>query len=136
MSERHHETTATPLLKDLLWADPSDENGMQPSLTRRGLETWGPDVTEGFREENDLGLIIRSHDHSKGGWATTHNGSVVTVFSSVEQVRNPVFFRMEVMVKKYGPVPLEGVQATFGNLKRFYESKKSTTTATAAPPQS
>ncbi|KAH3731549.1 serine/threonine-protein phosphatase 5 [Pelomyxa schiedti] len=130
-SGRYQETTATPLLKDLLWTDPSEENnGMQPSLTRRGLETWGPDVTEA----NNLGLIIRSHDHSKGGWATAHNGSVVTVFSSVEQVRNPVFFRMEVPAKKYGPVLLEGVQATFGNLKRFYESKKST--ATAAPPQS
>ncbi|KAH3743331.1 Serine/threonine-protein phosphatase 2B catalytic subunit beta [Pelomyxa schiedti] len=76
-SERHHETTATPLLKDLLWADPSEENGML-------------------------------------------------------HISPQVFFRMEVPAKKYGPVPLEGVQATFGNLKRFYESKKST----AAPPQS
>ncbi|KAH3745426.1 retinal degeneration C [Pelomyxa schiedti] len=130
----HKSPDATPLLKDLLWTDPSEVNGMQPSLTRRGLETWGPDVTEAFIAANNLRWIIRSHDHSRGGWATTHNGNVVTVFSTAEQVANPVFFRMELPSQKYGPVPLEGVQPTVNKLASFYTSKQNTTTA--APPQS
>ena len=53
---------------DLLWADPINDNGRQPS--KRGVSMgFGPDISKKFLDNNGLGkyfayldILIRSHE--------------------------------------------------------------------------
>lgn len=62
------------IMCDLLWADPSDTYGRQPS--KRGVSmAFGPDITKKFLSDNNLGtlvvktdLLIRSHEVKQGGY--------------------------------------------------------------------
>ena len=48
-------------MSDILWSDPSPFPGRGPS--KRGVgQTFGPDVTERFLTQNNLSLVIRSHE--------------------------------------------------------------------------
>ncbi|XP_050383989.1 serine/threonine-protein phosphatase 7-like [Argentina anserina] len=50
------------LLTDVLWSDPSKEDGLvEKTFRERGL-WWGPDCTEAFLKQSNLKLIIRSHE--------------------------------------------------------------------------
>ncbi|KAM1462210.1 hypothetical protein ACFXTH_046481 [Malus domestica] len=50
------------LLTDVLWSDPSKEDGLvEKTFRERGL-WWGPDCTEAFLKQSKLKLIIRSHE--------------------------------------------------------------------------
>ncbi|KAL6134652.1 hypothetical protein ACLB2K_066880 [Fragaria x ananassa] len=50
------------LLTDVLWSDPSKEDGLvEKTFRERGL-WWGPDCTEAFLRQSNLKLIIRSHE--------------------------------------------------------------------------
>lgn len=65
----------------LLWSDPQDEPGCEPS--RRGVGMcFGPDVTEAFSRKNGLSLIVRSHEVKMNGYEVHHGGKLVTVFSA------------------------------------------------------
>ncbi|XP_062008680.1 serine/threonine-protein phosphatase 7-like isoform X1 [Rosa rugosa] len=50
------------LLTDVLWSDPSKQDGLvEKTFRERGL-WWGPDCTEAFLKQSNLKLIIRSHE--------------------------------------------------------------------------
>ncbi|VVA24044.1 PREDICTED: serine/threonine-phosphatase [Prunus dulcis] len=50
------------ILTDVLWSDPSKEDGLvEKSFRERGL-WWGPECTEDFLKQSNLKLIIRSHE--------------------------------------------------------------------------
>ncbi|KAH3732367.1 serine/threonine protein phosphatase [Pelomyxa schiedti] len=115
-------TTATPLLRHLLWGEPSNETGIQPSALRKGFLTWGPDITEAFLEANQLSMVIRSHNNLNDGFCSTHDGKVLTVFSSVEQCRHPMFWRKVFTTDISRPVPLDGVKQTVGKIMELYKS--------------
>lgn len=84
-------------ISDVLWSDPVLEEGIQEN-SERGLGLmFGPDVTEQFLKDNDLKLIVRSHEGPDArqfregmsdmmkGYAIDHqteSGNLVTVFSA------------------------------------------------------
>jgi len=78
------------LMTDILWADPQKEFGRGPS--KRGVSIqFGPDVTEKFLKENQLELLVRSHEAKQEGYEIEANGHLITVFSApnyVDQMHN------------------------------------------------
>ena len=60
------------LLEDLLWSDPMDTPGRQPSRREAGT-LFGPDVTKRFLEENHLDLLVRSHEVKMDGYDVQHD---------------------------------------------------------------
>ena len=69
------------LMCELLWSDPYDGNGTIPSSRGAGVY-FGPDVTEKFLRENNLTLLIRSHEVRDEGYSIETGGQVITVFSA------------------------------------------------------
>jgi len=70
--------------KDMVWSDPHPEGsfiGVMPSHRGAGM-LWGKNVTENFLTNNNLSIIIRSHQCVSGGIETCHKGKVFTVFSA------------------------------------------------------
>jgi len=66
---------------DLLWSDPGDVQGW--AVSRRGAgHTWGQDVSEMFKHQNRLDVIMRAHECVMEGYQWCHEGSVLTVFSA------------------------------------------------------
>lgn len=43
---------------------------------------FGPDVTEAYLKENDLELVVRSHEMKQEGYEEQHNGKCITIFSA------------------------------------------------------
>lgn len=69
------------LFMELLWSDPQARNGFGPS--QRGLGfAFGPDITKGFIENNNLRKIFRSHEVRMEGVLFEHDGKLATVFSA------------------------------------------------------
>lgn len=46
---------------EMLWSDPQAPLGRAPSKRGVGV-AFGPDVTKRFLEDNDLQLVVRSHE--------------------------------------------------------------------------
>ena len=72
-------------LNDILWSDPMESNGFAPS-PRGVTSTFGPDVTEKFLDNNNLDLLIRSHQVQQQGYNVMHNGKCITIFSAPNYV--------------------------------------------------
>ena len=70
-----------PILKDILWNDPSESPGIQTAI-RDGGKCWGPDITEKFIEKNKLKFVVRGHETVNGGYKWNHNQHVLTIFSA------------------------------------------------------
>ena len=66
---------------DLLWSDPGDSNGWNPS-TRGAGYLFGQDISKQFLHGNDLSMIIRAHQLFNEGFNPTHDDMVVTIFSA------------------------------------------------------
>ena len=75
-TEAQHDST----IAGLLWSDPVLKDGYLPSTRGMGV-FFGPDVTKGFLERNDLKCLIRSHAEVKNGCGLSHAGCY-TVFSA------------------------------------------------------
>lgn len=60
------------LLEDILWSDPMDANGRQPSRREAGT-MFGPDITKNFLEQNHLDLLVRSHEVKMEGYEVQHD---------------------------------------------------------------
>ncbi|XP_028343483.1 uncharacterized protein, partial [Physeter macrocephalus] len=77
-------------MTDLLWSDPSPIPGRSPS--KRGVACqFGPDITASFLKQNNLKLVIRSHEMKDEGYEVEHNGKLITVFSApnyCDQMKN------------------------------------------------
>lgn len=88
---------STTVAGDVLWSDPNGVDGMSMNVARGVGIVFGPDVTEQFLQENNLKLIIRSHEGPDArfqrddlpdmmkGYSTDHSGDsgkLMTVFSA------------------------------------------------------
>ncbi|XP_028778502.1 serine/threonine-protein phosphatase 5-like isoform X1 [Neltuma alba] len=69
------------LMCELLWSDPQPLPGRGPSKRGVGL-SFGPDVTKSFLQENNLELVVRSHEVKDEGYEIEHDGKLITVFSA------------------------------------------------------
>jgi len=79
--DRNQQPPDSGLMCEMLWSDPQTETGRAPSKRGVGL-AFGPDVTQRFLADNNLELIIRSHEVKDNGYEVSHNGKLVTVFSA------------------------------------------------------
>ena len=68
------------LIFDLIWSDPVDEDGFADSHRGLGL-LFGPDVTRQFVTENNISVVIRSHQFKEFGFSEQHDGLCITIFS-------------------------------------------------------
>lgn len=69
------------ILPELLWSDPAEANGREPSKRGVGI-AFGPDVTQDFLDTNNLRLVIRSHEMKQMGFEYDHGGRILTIFSA------------------------------------------------------
>lgn len=68
---------------DMLWSDPqSTSKGIVFNNVRNIGKFYGSDVTKKFLSDNNLNLIIRSHECKQKGHDIGHDGKVITVFSA------------------------------------------------------
>lgn len=87
-TDRAKEPPEKGIMCDLLWADPNETQGRQPS--KRGVSMgFGSDITNKFLADNNLGtvsfdvdLLIRSHEVKQGGYEEAHGGKCITIFSA------------------------------------------------------
>ncbi len=78
---RFSEPPESGLFSDILWSDPQPFPGRSPS--KRGVgQSFGPDVTRKFLDNNGLDMVVRSHEVRDEGYLIEHNGQLVTVFSA------------------------------------------------------
>ena len=93
IQEKHHETLVRPhnetetIMRNILWADPSTENGMQSSPRGPGAVKYGPDVARQFLQDHNIKYLIRAHEPVERGTLTMACGDdkyVVTVFSAAD----------------------------------------------------
>ncbi|KAM1865997.1 hypothetical protein ACFX13_008900 [Malus domestica] len=69
------------LMCELLWSDPQATPGRGPSKRGSGV-SFGGDVTRRFLQDNDLSLVVRSHELKGEGYEFEHDERLVTVFSA------------------------------------------------------
>ena len=66
------------LAENLLWSDPQERLGYSFSIRGAGCK-FGPDITKQFLKDNNLGMIIRSHEVKPQGFEYSHNKSTAVV---------------------------------------------------------
>jgi len=69
------------LMCELLWSDPQPFPGRSPNKRGVGI-AFGPDVTQKFLSENNLKMLVRSHEVKEEGYLVEADGHLVTVFSA------------------------------------------------------
>ena len=68
------------VINDLIWSDPVNTNGT--TYSHRGLGfLFGPDATHEFVIQNNISVIIRSHQFKEFGFSEQHDGLCITIFS-------------------------------------------------------
>lgn len=78
---RNQEIPESGLMCEMLWSDPGMLPGRKPS--KRGVACqFGPDVTERFLQDNNLKLLVRSHECKDNGYEEDHKGKCITIFSA------------------------------------------------------
>eukprot|EP00736_Rhodelphis_marinus_P009063 Rmarinus@m.1969 len=69
------------IVADVLWSDPHSMPGRRPS--KRGVGVgFGADVTKEFLDQNNLSLLVRSHEMKEQGYEVQHDGKCITIFSA------------------------------------------------------
>ncbi|KAI3734292.1 hypothetical protein L6452_13757 [Arctium lappa] len=79
--DRFCEPPEEGLMCELLWSDPQSSPGRGPSKRGVGL-SFGGDVTKRFLNDNNLDLVVRSHEVKDDGYEIEHDGKLITVFSA------------------------------------------------------
>ncbi|XP_016165799.1 serine/threonine-protein phosphatase 5 [Arachis ipaensis] len=79
--DRFCEPPEEGLMCELLWSDPQPLPGRGPSKRGVGL-SFGADVTKRFLQDNNLDLVVRSHEVKDEGYEIDHDGKLITVFSA------------------------------------------------------
>ncbi|XAR50813.1 Phosphoprotein phosphatase [Bertholletia excelsa] len=110
--DRFCEPPEEGLMCELLWSDPQPLPGRGPSKRGVGL-SFGADVTKRFLQENNLGLVVRSHEVKDEGYEIEHDGKLITVFSApnyCDQMGNKgAFIRFEAPILKPNIVTFSAV---------------------------
>jgi serine/threonine-protein phosphatase 5 len=79
--DRNRDIPEAGIMADILWADPQKFNGRIPN--RRGISiAFGPDITKKFLEDNNLELLVRSHEVKMNGYEVDHDDKLITIFSA------------------------------------------------------
>lgn len=78
---RFQQPPESGVMNDILWSDPSPLPGRSPSKRGTGV-AFGPDVVEKFLSDNNLELLVRSHEVKDEGYFVEANGKCITVFSA------------------------------------------------------
>uniref|UniRef100_A0A6B2G461 Serine/threonine-protein phosphatase 5 (Trinotate prediction) n=1 Tax=Myxobolus squamalis TaxID=59785 RepID=A0A6B2G461_MYXSQ len=85
---RFKEPPEKSVMFDLLWSDPSPNQGHSPNP--RGVSTaFGPDITHAFTKKNNLKYIIRSHEYQIEGYKLQHDEKCITIFSAPNYCEMP-----------------------------------------------
>ena len=88
--DRFKEIPDEGIMCDLLWADPVKTQGRSPS--KRGISIgFGPDITSKFLADNNLDMLVRSHEMKDEGYEQEHDAKLITIFSApnyCDQMRN------------------------------------------------
>ncbi|XP_062087708.1 uncharacterized protein LOC133794484 isoform X2 [Humulus lupulus] len=91
------------LLGDVLWSNPSMEDGLFESVNQGMGLSWGPDCTEAFLKQSNLKLIIRSHEGPDAragqddfgdmlsGYSMDHDGESGTLYTLFSAPDYPQF---------------------------------------------
>ena len=80
-THRKREPGDEGIMVETLWSDPCDMNGRHPS--KRGVGVmFGPDIAKKFLDDNNLTLLVRSHEVKPEGFEYQKGGKVLTVFSA------------------------------------------------------
>eukprot|EP01147_Barroeca_monosierra_P000596 gene595-3910_t len=79
--KRDMQPPASGPMCDILWSDPQPLQGRARSLRGVGVR-FGPDITQRFLDDNDLKLLIRSHEMKEDGYEIAHDGKCITIFSA------------------------------------------------------
>lgn len=71
-------------IEDLLWSDPMEWKGEEPSFRGSSGVRFGPDITNNFKKKFNIKTIIRSHEPTRAcnGYIIDHNGNVLTISST------------------------------------------------------
>eukprot|EP00042_Codosiga_hollandica_P017171 m.46069 g.46069 ORF g.46069 m.46069 type:complete len:151 (-) comp47370_c0_seq1:1113-1565(-) len=69
------------LMCEMLWSDPQMMPGRTQSKRGVGCQ-FGPDVTHRFLADNNLELLVRSHEVKPEGYEVMHDGKCITIFSA------------------------------------------------------
>lgn len=111
--DRFCEPPEEGLMCELLWSDPQPQLGRGPSKRGVGL-SFGADVTKRFLQDNNLDLVVRSHEVKDEGFEIEHDGKLITVFSApnyCDQMGNKGAFiqfvapELEPNIVKFSAVP-------------------------------
>jgi serine/threonine-protein phosphatase 5 len=118
--ERRRKIPPNGPMCDILWADPSPLDGKHPS--KRGISIeFGPDVSKKFLTQNNLELLVRSHQTKDEGYEIERGDQVITVFSApnyCDQMKNkgayilfkenmvPDFRKFDAVVRLISPIPM------------------------------
>jgi len=116
--DRRREPPDEGLMSEILWSDPQAANGRSPSKRGIGL-SFGPDVTANFLSNNDLNLVVRSHEVKDEGYEVEANGKLITIFSApnyCDQMGNKGALlkfdsSMQYTIKQFEAVPHPPVRA-------------------------
>lgn len=69
------------LMCEMLWSDPQPMPGRSPNKRGVGV-AFGPDVTHRFLNDNNLELLVRSHEVKDEGYHVEADGKCITIFSA------------------------------------------------------
>jgi diadenosine tetraphosphatase ApaH/serine/threonine PP2A family protein phosphatase len=82
--ERVRDVTSEGVICDLLWSDPADDESQSGwSVSQRGAGyVFGRDIVQEFNRQNNIDLIIRSHQLVMQGYNEMFEGCLTTVWSA------------------------------------------------------
>lgn len=80
-TNRRREPPDEGIMCELMWSDPQDDNGR--AMSKRGVGVqFGPDIAAKFLDDNNLKMLVRSHEVKPEGFEYQKGNRVVTVFSA------------------------------------------------------
>ena len=119
-----------------MWSDPSQEENNELSQTKiaygvKNAVKFGPDRLKDFLKENNLTMMVRSHECVADGFERIWNGLLTTVFSATDycgkftNLAAVIVFRKNLEVTPKVIYPLSGTPGGTGNQFQVMDEEKS-----------
>jgi len=120
------------MLLDMLWSDPVQTDGdaniqaiNNAEANLRGNIKFGPDRLKNFLIDNNMTMMIRSHECVLDGFEKIWNGSLLTLFSATDYCGKGTNAAAVVVIKKNSELtPKVIYQATKGSFAGNYEDDR------------